>query len=168
MTLKKFDDLAKNLFGSVLAPLGFSAEKSRYCIFYKKVSDDIYCFVMPSITRSGDWYYVMVFPASPLIDPQFKEKFPDDLGIPTDVYSYLHSVLGVGMTQELNSCRDETEFRTSFEQKVKGALIDKAMPYLSQFKSLSDLVPMLKSKLFLGAALYRVGQKDQAQALLQS
>lgn len=168
MTPKKFDQLARALFGSILEPLGFDVSKSQCCTFYKAVGEDVFCFVMPDISRGGDWYDVKVFASSPRIDPSFEKGFPDSVGIPSDVHCFLHSSIGVGVRQERYPCKTESELKDGFDNVVKQALVEKAAPYLSKFKQVNDLIPFIKNQRFLGAALYEIGSRKEAKEILAS
>lgn len=166
MTPKKFDRIANELFGDALKSHGFTSKESRYCTYYRKVSDEIFHVILPDLGTRSVWYDVKVFPTSPLIEPRFEELFPDDLGIPTDWFSYLHPVSGVGPDQEAFSCETEEDLRRSFENKVRPALIQKALPYLGRIETLSDLVPIIRNDGYLALALYHTGEVEKALLLL--
>ena len=167
MTPAKFDKLATSLFGEVLEPKGFSSEKSRHCTFYRQVSDEIYHIVLPDKGRDGSWYDVKVFPASPAIDPMFEKEFPDYLGFPSAPHAYLHSITGVGPDQEQFHCRTDDGMKRNFDKKVQPALVDKAVPFLDRIRTLQDMIPVVKSKLYLGLVLARCGQSESAYPLLK-
>jgi len=165
MTPKRFNELARQLFGNVLEPHGFSSSESKRCTFYRK-SDDLYRFVIPDISRSGSWYDIKVFVSSPLIDPCFESRFPDDLGIPFDVHSYLNPVAGVGMRQKQFGCETDQAMQASFDSLVKKALVEIAIPFLSQFRRIEDALPYLKTKLHRGTALLKVGRREEGKEIL--
>lgn len=166
MTPKQFDEVARQLFADVLSAYGFSCEESRFCTFYRQHSDEVFHFVLPDLGTRGTWFDVKVFPASPLLDPLFKEQFPDDVGIPTDSFSYL-SERGVGLDQEKFNCKTEENLRRRFESSVRPALEKLAIPYLDQFRSIDDIVSVLRSPMFRGIGLHCVGKMEEAIPLLQ-
>ena len=167
MTPKHFDKVARQLFANVLSDYGFSCEKSRFCTFYRQHSDEVFHFVLPDLGTRGTWFDVKVFPASPLLSPLFKENFPDDVGIPTDSFSYL-SARGVGLDQEKFNCKTEENLRRRFELSVRSALEERAIPYLDHFRSLDDIIPVLRTPVFRGVGLHCVGKMDEAIPLLQA
>lgn len=147
MTPKHFGKVARELFAGVLSDYGFSCDESRFCTFYRQQTEEVYHFVLPDLGARGAWFDVKVFPASPLLDPLFNDQFPDDVGIPTDSFSYL-SERGIGLDQEKYNCKSEDNFRRRFDLSVQPALREQAIPYLDQFQSLQDIVPVLKAPHF--------------------
>ncbi len=166
MTPKQFDKGVRELFGPVLEPLGFSNEGSQYCTFHRQSSEGVFHFVMPDLGTRGAWYDIKVFPASPTLDPLFSEQFPDDVGIPTDSFSYL-SERGVGLDQEKFNCKSVENFTSRFEKTVRGLLEQKAVTYLDQFQKFEDMLPVIKNPMFLAIALHQVGRVDEARPLLE-
>jgi hypothetical protein len=166
MTPKQFDQIANDLFGAVLGPLGFSNDRSEFCTFHRKVSDEVYHVVYPGLGTHGTKYDVYVFPTSPALDPLFDQKFPDSLGIPTDSWSYL-SVRGVGLDQEWFNCKSEENLRQRFDSTVKPLLLTKAIPYLDQIRTVQDMLPLIKHPSFLALAMHHVGRIEEAKSLLQ-
>ncbi len=166
MTPKQFDKAVLKLFGPLLQEHGFTSEGSRYCTFHRKASDEVYHFISPNPMRGGTRYRVMVFPASPVLDPLFAEQFPDDLGIPSDSYSYL-SERGVGLDQVQFNCKSEENFVNRFDKTVRNLLTEKAIRYLDQFRSVEDMIPVIKHRFFLGTALHYVGRVAEARPLLE-
>jgi hypothetical protein len=166
MTPKQFDRFAGQMFGSALVPAGFSTETSHRCTFYRKVSKEVYHVVMPDLGSRGAWYDVKVFPASPLIDPLFDSRFPDDLGIPTDRWSYLGEH-GVGLDQQKFNCKSEDNCRHRFEASVRPLLVEKAIPYLDGIRTVDDMIPLIRHPLPLGFALYHVGRFEESHQLFQ-
>lgn len=166
MTPSNFDKNARTLFSSVLEPHGFSCEHSRYCTFSRQVSSGIWHFIAPDLSSNGAWFDVKVFPHAQELEPLFEQRFPDDLGIPTDSWSYLHSVTGVGLDQEQYRCRTVEVLERSFRQKIAPALNSKALPYLDKLTNLTAIIPMIKSKLMLGIALSEAGRDREATPLL--
>ena len=137
MTPKQFDKAALKLFEPVLREHGFTTERSGLCTFHRKVNNEIYHLIMPSLGSRGAWYRVLVFPASPAIDPTFFEHFPDNLGAPSDSWSYL-SEQGIGLGTEQFNCNSEENLVRRFENTVRDLLTDIAIPYLNQFKQVAD------------------------------
>lgn len=143
LSTKEFETLAREAFGAVLAPHGFSANDSRHCTFWRKASAEIYHFVVPDKSRRNPQYTVNVFPHSPRLDADFSTKFPDDLGFATDVESYLSSK-AVGMYQEWFWCRTVDGFRRDFEARVRPALLSHAIPLLDQIESLEAMARVVR------------------------
>jgi len=168
MKTKEFDMLARKLFGEVLASHGFSQERSMHCTFYRQVSDDIYHFVMPDLGTRGMWFDVKIFPSSPRIDPGFVARFPDALGLPTDIYSYLNKWTGIGSEQQSFNCESAQQLREVFEAEVKPLLVSKGLPYLDRIKSVADMLPLIRHKLFLGFALNHVGDLVAARSVMEA
>ncbi|TGN38672.1 hypothetical protein [Marinobacter confluentis] len=149
----QFDKVAREAFGTILEPLGFSCSESQACTFYKAVSADLYHFVMPDQLHNLPKYDVKIFFHSPLLEPaSWDDKFPDALGIPTESWSYLSSRSGVGPRQELFWCRTEEGFLRGFEEKVKPALLGFAVPYFDSVQTLGQAVPLIKSKHYAAVA----------------
>ncbi|WP_156480531.1 hypothetical protein [Aquipseudomonas alcaligenes] len=149
----KFDRIAREAFGSVLGPLGFSCSESKACTFYKKVGTELYHFVMPDQLSGQEKYDIKVFFHSPLLEPTaWNDKFPDTLGIPTDSWSYLSSRTGVGPRQELFWCRTEEGFMRNFESKVKPALLQFVAPYFDSIQTLEEAIPLIKSRHYVAVA----------------
>lgn len=143
LSTKDFEVLAREAFGAVLAPYGFSASESRRCTFHRKLSADVYHFVMPDRSRKRPQYTVNVFPHSPLLENDFSAKFPDDLGFTTDVESYL-SAQGVGMRQGWFWCRTAEGFRRNFDEIVRPALLSHAIPLLDQLGNLESFTRVVR------------------------
>jgi hypothetical protein len=165
MRVREFNALAKQLFGETLGAYGFSHEGSRTAVFHRWNGPDVVHIIYPDLMLRNPTFDVRVFPTSPACDPMFREKFPDRLGATTDSYSYLSSK-GVGPFQQIFRGRTEEGFRRNFEREVKPALETLAVPYLDQFCSLSDLIPVLRNKLSLGFALHAVGRHQDAREVL--
>lgn len=166
MKENQFDALARRYFGEVLIPFGFTCEESRYANFYRQVSEDIVHFIIPDLGGGGAWYDVKVFASSPKIEPQFYERFPDDIGIPSGSLSFLHPATGVGSDQKRFHCKTEDGFARGFLSEVESALRNKALPYLDGIVSLESLIPKIRHDLYLGAALWHSGDKTAARPLL--
>ncbi|MFG0266672.1 MAG: hypothetical protein ACF8AM_16225 [Rhodopirellula sp. JB055] len=150
-----FDNIAKELFGRALEPLGFSCSGSKTSVFHRKVDGDIYHLVMPDLGTRGAWYDVKVFPFWSRLDPQFVERFPDSLGVPTDVFCFL-SERGIGPDQKQFNCKSEDNFRSRFEKTVEPLLASVAVPYLDRFQNVRDLLPGVRNPLHKAIALHEV------------
>ena len=166
MKPQQFDKLANEAFGGVLAPAGFSNDKSRYCTFYREVSDGFYHIVMPDLGTRGAWYDVKVFAYSSCLTPRFEEIFPDDLGIPTDIFCHLGSS-GIGPDPMEFNCKNEENFRRRFTSTVAPLLESVAIPYLEQFQTLNDLLPEIRSPLSKALATHYVLGREAGHALLE-
>ncbi len=165
MTPTQFDKSVRLFFEPVLHKHAFSLDGSRHCTFQRKASDEVYHFIVPDLGRRGAWYDVKVFPASPQLDPLFAERFPDDIGIPTDSWSYL-SERGVGLNQEQFNCKSAENFANRFEKTVR-QLLSAAVDYLNQFQTVESMIPVIKSPLSLGIALHHVGRIEEARPVLK-
>lgn len=167
MTPKQFDKNAPKLFRPVLEPFGFSTEGSQHCTYHRKSeSGEVYHFVLPDLGSRGAWYDIKVFGASPLLDPLFAEKFPDEVGIPSDSFCYL-SERGISLDQGQFNCKSDENFVARFEKTVRDLLINKAVPYLDEIRTFEDLIPTIKHPLFLGVGLHQIGHVDEARPLLE-
>ncbi len=166
MTPKLFDKTVREFFRPVLQEHGFTTDRSQHCTFHRKASDQIYHFIVPDLGSRGAWYDIKVFPSSPLIDPFFVERFPDDMGIPSDSWSYL-SERGVGMDQGQFNCKSEENFVQRFEKTVRELLINSAIPYLNQFQTIENLIPVIRRPGFMGLALHHVGRVAEAIPMLE-
>jgi hypothetical protein len=168
MKESEFDQLAKKYFGEVLEPYGFSAEKSNYCDFYRHVGNEVYHVVSPSLGSRGTWFDVKVFFTSPLIEPEFDKRFPNELGVPSDLLSFLHPKTGVGPDQKQYRCRLEEGFIRNFNKEVKPALLKKAIPYLDGIASLQDMLPYVTNPNYKAITQWQTGNKEEAKILLET
>jgi hypothetical protein len=166
MNGNSFDRVAREYFGEVLLPMGFSCAGSKFSNFHRQISDDIIHVVVPDLMRGGTRYDVKVFATSPKIEPDFGERFPDDIGIPSGALSFLHPVTGVGPHQKIFHCKTEDGFIRGFLSEVAPALSSKALPYLENISTLESLIPTIRHDFYLGAAMWHVGNRDSAQAIL--
>jgi hypothetical protein len=166
MTPKKFDTLAKRYFGELLVPKGFSCSGSEAATFYRHVSPEVVHFVLVDLGSGGSWYDVKVFASSPKIEPEFEEKFPDSVGVPSGALCYLHPSSGVGPDQKRYSCKTEEDFVRVFDSEVAPAVETKAIPYLDQISSIQSLLPFIRHDFYLGVALWHAGDKEQAEKVL--
>jgi len=168
MKSSQFDRLARKLFGDVLSDFGFSCEKSKHCMFHRKTAEEVFHFVLPDRGTKGSWFDVKVFATSPRIDPRFPICFPDELGIPSDRYSFLNKWSGVGPQQQAFKCETPEEMQDTFEFEVKPLLLASAVPFLDKVASIVDLVPFIKRPFFLGLALKETGSSAKAKPILQA
>ena len=51
---------------------------------------------------------------------------------------------------------------------MRSALEERAIPYLDHFRSLDDIIPVLRTPVFRGVGLHCVGKMDEAIPLLQA
>jgi hypothetical protein len=166
MKEKQFDQLARQYFGELLTPYGFTCEKSRYSNFYRQVSEDIFHVVIPDFSRRGTHFYLSVFATSPKIEPDFTTGFPDDIGIISDTLSYLHPIYGMGERKQYR-CNHEEGFIRNFTKEAKPAILEKALPFLDGITNLETLIPTIRNDYYLGVALWQVGEKEKALPILQ-
>ncbi len=166
MKQAEFISAARKHFGEFLSPLGFSYEKSRHSTFHRRASDDVFHFIIPSLSRDGTWFDVKVFAQSPLIQPQFSDLFPDDLGIPSQLASNLHPDRGVGVHHKAYRCNKIDGFIRNFDNEVVPALKIHALPYLDKLKTLQDLLPIINDDFYMGVCLWRLGRQSEARDLL--
>jgi len=166
MNLRQFEILVKKHFGHVLEPIGFRTERSNHSTFYRQASKEIYHIIMPDLSSDGTWFDIRVFATSSLIEPNFEALFPDELRIPSGMFSLLHPKTGVGADQKQYRCKYEEGFIRNFKKEVIPAIVDKALPYLDLINDLSDLVPLIKSDFYLGATLWHTGEQERARKLL--
>ena len=166
MTPKAFDKLARDHFSETLVPLGFSCEKSSTCTFYRASGNGIWHIVMPDLGTRGAWYDVKVFPCCESLEPLFTKDFPDELGVPTDSFCYLSSK-GVGHSQEQFNCKSEENFRNRYQRTVGPLLVQFAVPYLDQIRSLEEMVPVIRSPLYRATAMFLVNKNDETREMVQ-
>lgn len=143
LTTRRFDALARELFGEVLVPRGFTCEGSRHCTFSRKLDGDVFHVVMPVPLRRTVWYEVVVFPTSPRLQSDFHERFPDDLGFTLDIWSRV-SEAGVGAQTKQFPCKYESSFKRGFENDVRRLLEQVAIPFLDTFQDYASILPHLR------------------------
>jgi len=137
MSKKEYINTIEETFGELLRPEGFTTEDSKHGVFYKKISDEVFHFIMPDRSLRMPKYDIKVFPHSPLLDDEFYQKLPDEVGVITNEASYLSSN-GFTMHQEWYWCKTKEGLVRNFNKKVKPSLIKYALPYLTKFKSIND------------------------------
>jgi hypothetical protein len=145
VTPKQFDALIRSHLGALLAPHGFSSEGSRHCTFWRKTDNEIFHFVMPDPLRHSPTYDIKVFASSPLIDRAFKDHFPDSLGIPSDTVCRLNVKLGVTHKASSFPRVDERSFLAGFENAVRPAILNHALPYLDAVSSVESLLSLVRN-----------------------
>jgi hypothetical protein len=165
MLTKDFDRIAKDTLQPVLSPLGFSSSRSKHCIFEREIADGIWHFIGPDRSKSGRWYDVKAFASSPIIDPMFSEKAPDNLGIPF-AGCFVNRWTGLGAEQQTFKSETKDQLVSSLNEEVIPLLKNKALALLSSLTSVSALLPQIKSPLFRGFALLHLGSAQEAQELL--
>lgn len=148
MSPKKFDALVIKHFGGLLAEYGFSAAGSKLSTFWRQIENDVYHFILADPMRYSDTYSVKVFYSSPKIDPEFTARFPDSLGIPTDVYCELRPKVGIAQGGAKFPCKDESTFVRGFECAVRPALIELAIPYLDQIRTVEQMLNLARHPYF--------------------
>lgn len=156
LTAQQFDRIAKKFFGELLEPYEFTCDDSKWCTFHKKVSDDVYHFIVPDKSRSAPKYDVHVFAHSPLLRDDFHELFPDEVGFISGASRL--SKNGVGIRQEQYFCRTPEGFERDFNKKVKPYILEFALPYLEHITTIKDVAAAIKS----GPSLQIAKQKGYA------
>ncbi|WP_442511689.1 hypothetical protein SH528x_003400 [Novipirellula sp. SH528] len=144
LTHKQFDKLARELFGTVLYPHGFTCEPSRRCTFTRQIDSDVFHVIMPDPGTRCAWYDIHVFPTSPRLHDDFDERFPDSLGNTLDVWGKLSETAGVGMDQQQFNSKYESNMRNRFEKTVINLLEDTAIPFLDRIQTYADILPHLR------------------------
>lgn len=163
----QFDKLGRKYFGELLEPYGYSCEKSRLCTFYKQVSDDIYHVIVPDLRMSGTTFIVVVYATSPLIEPEFANLFPDDLGITSGLGSSLHVKRGIGVSQTHFRCNKKEGFIRNFTKQAAPAILKHALPFLEKNTTLEEMIPHIHDDFYMGMALWHTGKRDEAVKLLK-
>ena len=148
VTPKQFDALVRSHLGGLLSPHGFSSEGSRHCTFWRKTNHEIFHFVMADPLRHSPTYDIKIFASSPLIDQDFKAHFPDSLGIPSDTFCHLNVKLGVTHKASSFPRSDEKSFLAGFENAVRPAILNHALPYLDAVSSVESLLSLVRHAAF--------------------
>src|SRR3546814_19952620 len=84
MLLRDFDRATKEALQPLLSPLGFSSSRSKHCTFEREAGNGIWHFIGADPSKHGRWYDIKVFASSPIMDPFFAQRAPDNLGIPVE------------------------------------------------------------------------------------
>jgi len=137
---KKFAQMSRKFMGTLLSSHGFETIGEVSPIYYRVNENDIYHFISPRLGSRGVWFDIMVFGHSPILQDNFHEEFPDNLGVTADSLGYLHPVTGVGMDQQMYRCRTEEGFVRNFNQQAKPALEKFALPYLDKLQTIDDVI----------------------------
>ena len=165
MTPSRFFRSARDLFAETLVPMGFSCERSISCTFSRLVGEGLWHVIMPDVGTKGAWYDVKVFPCCERLQARFSERFPDQLGIPTDSFCYL-SERGVGLDQALFPCGTESRLRSGYESTVSRLVEGVAVPYLGQFQTLRDVLPVIRNPLQRAIATHLLKKDPESRRLL--
>jgi hypothetical protein len=168
MTKAEFKRLIRANFDPILTPHGFSCEGSKRCVYWRKVSDEIYHIISPDALRRVDRYDVVVYATSPVIEEDFFDKFPDWVPYTNGDVGYLSPERGVGDYQKLYFCGNPDAFMTSFKRDTAPALANIAVPYLDKIQTMEDLIPTIRPGGMMGAALLRVGRTVEAKRYIES
>jgi hypothetical protein len=147
LSIKAFDALARATFAAALEPHGFTAAGSRRCTLHRKISSNVYHFVVADRSLRLPQYTVHIFPHSPLLDADFHSKFPDNLGFTTDVDGYL-SEKGVGMRQRWYWCKNDESFERNFQTIVRPAVLEYAIPFLDSLPDLASFARVVRRGYF--------------------
>jgi len=139
-TAKRYS-LIRQCFGGVLAPHGFTTEGSKKSVFWRKTDHDVFHYVVSWRALRKPKYDILAFAHSPLLDDEFSEKHPDQIGCP--IKGYVHSKRGVGIRTEQLFCRTEEGLLRDFEKRGKNMLIDHAIPFLDKIQTIHDLAPLI-------------------------
>jgi hypothetical protein len=164
MTTKQFDRISRKLFGEVLEVHGFTAKQSGHSTFYRGVNDDIYHIVAPDQFRSGSYYSVKIFACSRRLDPLFDKRFPDFVGVPSDVFCHL-SKSGVGIDKEVFGCKTPETFAKGFSTRVKPMLLEVIPSYFNDQGSLEGMLKYIRTPLYLAIALGLIKDPSSNQLL---
>jgi len=167
MKVKEFDRHAKTLFGATLSKYGFESTQSKHCTFVRELPGDVFHFVMPDPGTRGVWFDVKVFATSPVLDPLFRQHFPDYLGIPADSYCYLNKRSGVGPHQQTFEFDTAQRLESVCAQQVAPLLLEKALTYLDAIRSIQDLLPLIRHKMFRATALSYLGDPAAVPLLVE-
>ena len=168
MTRTEFKRLIRANFDPILIPHGFSCEGSKRCVYWRKVSDEIYHIISPDALRALDRYDINVYATSPLIEEGFFDKFPDWVPYTNGDFGYLSPERGVGDYQKLYFCGNPDAFMTSFKRDTAPALLNIAIPYLDKLQTVEDLIPTIRPSGMMGAALLHVGRAAEAKHYIES
>jgi len=137
---KKFTQMSRKYFGELLAKYNFTSTDGNSPIFYRINENDVYHIVVPDLGSRGVWFDMKVFSHSPELLDSFHQDFPDRLGVPSDSFSYLHPITGVGPDQKCYRCRTEEGFVRNFNQEAKPALEEFGLPYLDKIQTIDGVV----------------------------
>src|SRR3546814_20793230 len=125
MLVRDFDRATKEALQPLLSPLGFSSSRSKHCTFEREAGNGIWHFIGADPSKHGRWYDIKVFASSPIIDPFFAQKAPDNLGIPFEG-CYLNRWTGVGVEQQTFKSETKDQLLSSLSNEVAPLLKSKA------------------------------------------
>jgi hypothetical protein len=140
----QFDKSVSRIVEPVVTPWGFTTGGGRGCTFHRQVRDDLFHFIHFSQRSSGLEFEVWVFPGTPLLGSEQWVRFPDFVGVPTGQAAGLNAKLGVGGGASRFPCRDSKVLEVALSRAAVPALQTHARPYLANFQSPKDLVPVLE------------------------
>lgn len=171
MKAKQFDKAVRAALGPVLEPLGFTAVESKRSTFTRRVAnehqdDGVVHVILPDRSTRGNWFDVKVFPASPHTSPIFHLRFPDNLGVTTGSRSYLGEK-GVGTDQTMFSSAREDSVQKAVNLRLGRLLREHAVPYLDQFRTVEDMLPVIHHHWTKAFALDHVGRTEEAREILR-
>ncbi|WP_415891301.1 hypothetical protein ACMXYV_08295 [Neptuniibacter sp. SY11_33] len=147
--------LVEQCFGSALESHGFTTDNSKTAVFWRKTEGNIYHYVVAWRAKRSPKYDILAFAHSPLLDEEFSEKHPDNIGCP--MHGHVHSKRGVGFRSEKLFCRTEEGFLRDFEKRGRAMLSEHAVPFLDKIQTLNDLAPLITA----------VGAKEKLNKALQ-
>ena len=174
MRSREFYKLSAELMSPVLKPQGFNNDGSKRSVFHRQVSDNIFHCIIPWLKgRGGATFEIRVLATSPLIDIEFAERFPDELGMPLDRMTDLDPTKGVTFISDHTFRGNKKEgFIRNFNNQAKPAIIEHAIPYLDKIDTLEKLLSNMKptslpvAKLSYALAHWHTGQIEKAKKLL--
>lgn len=168
MKIQEFNRTIRTYFDPILIPHGFSCEGSKRCVYWRKVSDEIFHLISPDLLRGGDRYDITVYVSSPLIYGDFWKNFPDWIPYTNGNNGYLSPEEGVADYQKLYFSRNQEAFESSFNRDASPALNKIAIPYLDRIQTIEGVIPIIRSGGMLGAALLHVGRTAEAKQYIES
>ncbi len=140
MKQREFKKLSIEHFGGLLCHMGFDIQKRYGPTYYRINAAGIYHFVMPQISRHGNWFDIMVFANSSHINHEFETNFETGIDVPSDINSFLDPILGVSWRHKPYKCKTEEQFLSSFKNEVEPALLQFGLPFLDTINTVSDLI----------------------------
>ncbi len=165
MKRKNFNKLAKEYFGEILEPFGFTSSLSKQCTFYRELPNGLFHIIAPNLGARGVDCNVMVYVTSTEISENFEMKFPDEIGSPSN-RCYLNTDYGISSGGESFRCNKEEGFIRNFLKKIEPALKTHAIPFLDSIKYLDDYLPYVDNKLALGKTLFFLKRNKDALDVL--
>lgn len=136
--------LINQLVSPFLLKEGFSVEGSTGATWFKKINEELYWFVAFDLFVGKKAFDIKVFPGTPLLGADQWKDFPNQVGVPSGAGAELNAKLGVGHGGSTFSYANEAALKASVASAVLPALESYAIPYLSDFKTAKDIVPILE------------------------